>query len=177
MGAADAELPAGGLISGNRSIPVRVGRLLRDAGDVGDVIVGVAGDRAVRLRDVAQVTDGPAEPSQYVSFLAGGSTSFEPAVTIALAKREGTNAAHIAEQVLQRVNQLRGRVLSDDVRLTVTRNYGETANEKSQELLLHILIATLAVTALVWLALGWRQAAGGGDGRGDRPRAAGVPDG
>ena len=158
VGAANAELPAGELVAGNRSVPVRVGSLLRNASDVGEVVVGVAGERAVRLRDVARVSDGPAEPSQYASFLAGGTSAFQPAVTIAIAKRAGTNAAHIADQVLQRVDQLRGRVLSDDVRLTVTRNYGATANDKARELLLHILIATLGVALLVWLTLGWREA-------------------
>ncbi len=158
VGATNAELPAGGLVAGNGSVPLRVGHLLRDATDVGDVIVSVAGDRAVRLRDVARITDGPAEPSQYVASLAGGTTAFEPAVTIAIAKREGTNAARIAGQALERVDQLRGRLVSADARVTVTRNYGETANEKSQELLLHILIATLGVAVLVWLALGWREA-------------------
>jgi multidrug efflux pump subunit AcrB len=116
----------------------------------------VSGARAVRLRDVARVTDGPAEPTQYVGFLAEG--SFAPAVTIALAKRPGTNAATIADRALHRVDELRGGLLATDVRLTVTRNYGATASEKARELLLHILIATLGVVALVWLALGWREA-------------------
>ncbi len=156
LDAANAEAPAGSIVAANRTVPVRVGRLLRDAEDVQEVVVGVSGGRAVRLRDVARVTDGPAEPTQYVGFLAGG--TFEPAVTIALAKRPGTNAATIADRALRRVNELRGRLLATDVRLTVTRNYGATASEKAHELLLHILIATLGVVALVWLALGWREA-------------------
>ncbi|HEU5170630.1 MAG TPA: efflux RND transporter permease subunit [Gemmatimonadales bacterium] len=154
--AANAEAPAGSIVAANRTVPVRVGRLLRDAEDVQEVVVGVSGGRAVRLRDVARVTDGPAEPTQYVGFLAGG--TFEPAVTIAIAKRPGTNAATIADRALRRVGDLRGRLLATDVRLTVTRNYGATASEKARELLLHILIATLGVVALVWLALGWREA-------------------
>jgi len=160
IGVANAELPAGNLLSGNRTVPVRVGHLLRNADDVRGVVVAVLNERAVRLRDVAQVADGPAEPDQYVSFLPGGGTGgdFEPAVTIALAKRAGTNAATIAHQALDRVDALRGELVSDDVRLTVTRNYGDTATEKSQELLLHILIATVGVVLLVWWALGWREA-------------------
>ncbi len=158
LDAANAEAPAGSIVAANRSVPVRVGRLLRDAEDVREVVVGVSGGggRAVRLREVARVTDGPAEPTQYVGFLAGG--TFEPAVTIALAKRPGTNAATIADRALRRVDGLRGRLLATDVRLTVTRNYGATASEKARELLLHVLIATLGVVALVWLALGWREA-------------------
>ncbi len=158
VGIANAELPAGDLLSGNRAVPVRVGALLRDVDQVRDVVIAVQGDRAIRLRDVAQVTDGPAEPDQYVAFLPAGSATFEPAVTIAIAKREGTNAATIAEHVMQRVDALTGSVLSSDVRVTITRNYGETATEKSRELLLHILIATLGVAVLVWLTLGWREA-------------------
>ncbi len=156
LDAANAEAPAGSIVAANRTVPVRVGRLLRDAEDVEQVVVGVSGGRAVRVRDVARVTDGPAEPTQYVGFLAEG--SFAPAVTIALAKRPGTNAATIADRALRRVTELRGTLLATDVRLTVTRNYGATASEKARELLLHILIATLGVVALVWLALGWREA-------------------
>ncbi len=160
IGASSAELPAGQLVAHNRSVPVRVGHLLRDVDQVRDVVVAVVGDRAVQLRDVATVTDGPGEPDHYVSFLpAGGAPSdFEPAVTIAIAKREGTNAATIAHRVMDRVEALRGALVSDDVRVTVTRDYGETATEKSRELLLHILIATGGVVVLVWLTLGWREA-------------------
>jgi len=160
LGVSNAELPAGHLVAGNRSVPVRVGHLLRDVAQVRGVVVGVANGRPVRLGDVATVRDGPAEPDTYVSYLpAGGSgTDFEPAVTIAIAKREGRNAATVAHRVMERVEALRGRVLSEDVRVTVTRDYGETATEKSRELLLHILIATAGVVALVWLALGWREA-------------------
>ncbi len=160
LGVANVELPAGHILSGNRSVPVRIGHLLRNADDVREVVISVVDDRAVRLRDVATVSDGPAQPDQYVSFIPGGGSGldFEPAVTIALAKRPGTNAATIAHQVLHRVDELRGKVLSDDVRTTVTRDYGETATEKSQELLLHILLATIGVVLLVWLTLGWREA-------------------
>jgi multidrug efflux pump subunit AcrB len=160
LGEANAELPTGALVSGNRSIPVRIGHLLRSADQVSEVVVAVVDDRAIRLRDVATVRDGPAEPEHYVAFLPGGGAGeqFEPAVTIALAKREGTNAATIAHHALERVEDLRGRVISDDVRVTVTRDYGETATEKSQELLLHILAATVGVVLLVWVTLGWREA-------------------
>jgi len=145
LGAANAELPAGDLVAGNRTIPVRVGHLLRSADEVGEVVIAVVQDRAIRLRDVATIEDGPGKPDQYVAFLPGGGRGedFEPAVTIALAKREGKNAATIAHAAMERVDQLRGKVLGEDVRVTVTRDYGETATEKSQELLFHILVATL----------------------------------
>jgi len=158
--AANAELPAGSLLATNRSIPVRVGHLLKDVEQVRNVVVGVQDDRPILLRDVARIEDGPAEPDQYVSFLPAGGDglSFEPAVTIAIAKREGKNAATIAHAAMERVDELRGRVVAEDVRITVTRDYGETATEKSGELLLHILIATFGVVVLVWLTLGWREA-------------------
>ena len=158
LGAASVELPAGDLVAGNRSVPVRVGQLLRDLDQVRSVVVGVRGDRAIRLSDVATVDDGPAEPDQYVGFLAAGGTTFEPAVTIAIAKREGKNAATVAHAAMERVEELTGTLLAADVRVTVTRDYGETATEKSRELLLHILIATLGVALLVWVTLGWREA-------------------
>jgi multidrug efflux pump subunit AcrB len=159
LGVGNVELPAGALVAGNRSVPVRVGHLLRDVDQVRDLVIGVRGDRAIRVRDVGVVTDGSAEPDQYVAHLAAGADGgFEPAVTIAIAKREGTNAATIAHQVMGRVEALTGSVLSEDVRVTVTRDYGETATEKSRELLFHIFIATLGVAVLVWLTLGWREA-------------------
>ncbi|HET7249458.1 MAG TPA: efflux RND transporter permease subunit [Gemmatimonadales bacterium] len=161
LGLANAATPAGTLVAADRSVPVRVGHLLRNVDQVRDVVVGVSGERAVRLRDVALVIDGPAEPAQYVGYLAGGSggeETFEPAATIAIAKRPGTNAATIGEEVLRRAADLRGRVLANDVRMTVTRDYGATASEKARELLLHILIATLGVVMLVWVALSWREA-------------------
>jgi multidrug efflux pump subunit AcrB len=158
--AANAELPAGELLEANRTIPLRVGHVLRDVEQVRNLVLGLAADRAVLLRDVAEIADGPAEPDQYVSFLpaGGGGLDFEPAVTLAIAKREGENAATIAHAVMERVEELRGRLVADDVRVTVTRDYGETATEKSAELLLHILIATAGVVLLVWLTLGWREA-------------------
>ncbi|MFC1639567.1 efflux RND transporter permease subunit [Gemmatimonadota bacterium] len=156
----NSELPAGAVLSGNRSIPVRVGHLLRDVEQVRGIVVGVMDDRPILLRDVASIVDGPQEPDNYVSFLpAGGSGSdFEPGVTIAIAKREGTNAATIAHHVIERVEELRGSVVSEDVRTTITRDYGETATEKSRELLFHIFIATIGVVLLVWFTLGWREA-------------------
>ena len=109
---------------------------------------------------VEKLEDGPAEPDNYVMFAdarggAGQTAGADyPAVTITLAKRKGTNATAIAENVLARVNSLRGYVLPNDVNVTVTRNYGETAKEKSNELLFHMLIAVLSVTSLIALTLG-----------------------
>ncbi|HUF36833.1 MAG TPA: efflux RND transporter permease subunit, partial [Gemmatimonadales bacterium] len=156
--AANAVLPAGAVIDGNRHIELRAGRFLERSEDVAGVLVTVAGGRGVRLAEVATVRDGPGEPAWYVSHLSPDSEGSQAAVTLAIAKRSGVNAAALADRMLEHVESLRGRLVPHDLRLTVTRNYGETANEKAMELLSHILIATLGVALLVWLALGWREA-------------------
>ncbi|MDH5804833.1 MAG: efflux RND transporter permease subunit [Gemmatimonadota bacterium] len=160
LGAANVELPAGQLVGSDKWIPLRVGHILENAAQVEDVILGVADGRPIRLGDVAQIVDGPEEPQWYVEHLPGGGTpeDFVPAVTLAIAKREGTNAATIAHQVEERLHALQGALIPDDVTVSVTRDYGETATEKSEELLFHIIVATLGVVLLVWFALGWREA-------------------
>ena len=80
-----------------------------------------------------------------------------PAVTITLAKRKGTNATDITQAAEKKIESLRGYLLPPDLNVTVTRNYGETAKDKSDELLKHLLLATLSVTLLIALALGWRE--------------------
>ena len=157
LGGANALLPAGTVVAANRALPVRAGGGLGDPDQVGRVVVGVRDGRTIRLGDVARVTDGPAEPAWYVSHLAAGAAA-EPAVTVSIAKRPGINAATLADAVLQRVATLRGAVVPRDLAVTITRNYGETANEKAQELLSHIIVATVGVALLVWLALSWREA-------------------
>jgi len=156
--AADVVLPAGAVLSDNRTLSVRAGRFLATREDVAATIVAVSNGRAVRVGDVAAVSDGPGEPAWYVTHLSRESGGAQPAVTLSIAKRPGVNATRLARQVLGRVQSLRGTLLPHDVELTVTRNYGETANEKAGELLSHILIATVGVALLVWLTLGWREA-------------------
>jgi multidrug efflux pump subunit AcrB len=143
---------------------------LRSAVDVGGIVVGADGGRPVYLREVARITDGPEEPDQYV-FLGGGPAAGEkgitapntregiyPAVTLAVAKRKGANAITVAGEVLKQVEAYRGVIIPDNIHVTITRNYGETAEEKSNELLLHMFIAVFSVTVLIWLALGRREA-------------------
>jgi multidrug efflux pump subunit AcrB len=156
--AANAVLPAGAVLDANRHIELRAGRFLATREDVAEVLVAVTDGRGIRLGEVATVRDGPGEPGWYVSHLSRESEGSQPAITLALAKRPGVNAAALADRVLEHVEQLRGHLVPTDLRLTVTRNYGETANEKAMELLSHILIATLGVALLVWLTLGWREA-------------------
>ncbi len=154
---------AGSFASNNEEVRVEAGRFLERPEELEEVVVGVHQGRPVYLRDVARLEDGPAEPETYVLYATGrGSQATRPgqefpAVTITLAKRKGTNATVIAERVLEKVEGVRGYLLPADLNLTVTRNYGETAKEKSDELLKHLLIATFSVTLLIALALGWRE--------------------
>jgi multidrug efflux pump subunit AcrB len=151
---------AGSFARANVEFQVEAGRFLNSSADLQQVVVAVKNGRPVYLRDVAQkIEDGPAEPIDYVLF-GGGDQSKEgdyPAVTLTVAKRKGTSATLIAEKLLSRVDELRGNVLPTDLNVTTTRNYGETAKQKSDDLLKHLLIATLSVTLLVALALGWRE--------------------
>jgi multidrug efflux pump subunit AcrB len=156
---------AGSFARDNREFQVEAGMFFTRADDLRQVVVGVHAGRPVYLRDVVEkIEDGPAEPANYVLFAnakgAAGAApvgSEYPAVTITLAKRKGTNASIIADRVLERVRAQRGYMLPENLNLTVTRNYGETAKNKSDELLKHLLIATLSVTLLIALALGWRE--------------------
>ncbi len=161
---ANSRSEAGSFARDNNEFKVEAGRFFTRMEDLQEVVVGVHSGRPVYLRDVVEkLEDGPAEPENYVIFAnakgaTGENTAGEyPAVTITLAKRKGTNATTISGHVLAKIESLRGYVLPTDVNVTVTRNYGETAKDKSNELLKHLLIATLSVTLLIAFALGWRE--------------------
>ncbi len=154
--AANQQSTAGSFRQDNRELLVETGGFLKDADDVGAVVVGVHDSQPVYLRDVSQIVDGPEEPSQYVLFGTHVDAE-EPAVTIAVAKRKGANAVWVVEDVLRKVALLKGRVIPRDVDVTITRNYGRTAEEKSNELLVHMAIAVVGVTLLIALVLGWRE--------------------
>ncbi len=168
--AASAQMPAGRLTSANREVLVEAGPFLRDPRDIERVVVGARDGRPVYLGDVATVVDGPEEPARYV-FLGAGSAAARrgiggpggapggreyPAVTISVAKRPGANATRLSERVLDLVERLKGTLVPGEVGVAVTRDYGETAAHKSNELIEHLLIATLSVVALIALAMGWR---------------------
>jgi multidrug efflux pump subunit AcrB len=156
---------AGSFARNNREFQVEAGNVFTRADDLRQVVVGVRNARPVYLRDVTErIEDGPAEATNYVLYGDGAAHAASaapgadfPAVTITVAKRKGTNASFLGEKVLKRAAELRGTVLPGDLNLTVTRNYGETAKDKSDELLKHLLLATLSVTLLIALALGWRE--------------------
>lgn len=155
---ANARLQAGELAAANQVIRINVGTPLETPAEVASVVVGMRGGVPVYVRNVAAVTSDFGEPVTYVSHT-GPRGESEAAVTIAVAKRRGANATQVTHTVMQRVNAATGRLLPADVHLTVTRDYGETAGDKAQELMLHLLIATISVTVLIWLFLGWREAA------------------
>ena len=145
---ANAKVEAGEFSNQNQQIRVDAGSLLTSRDDVEQVVVGVSHGRPILLRDVADyVIDGPAEPSNYVNFGVGQGALLTdphaqvgaefPAVTITVAKRKGTNATNIANHVLARIAELKGNTLPSDLNITTTRNYGETAKAKSDDLLKH----------------------------------------
>ena len=165
---ANSRSAVGSFARNNNEFKVEAGKFFTRTEDLQQVVVGVHSGRPVYLRDVVEkLEDGPSEPDNYVMFAnARGSAEAGrrsdtrqeyPAVTITLAKRKGTNATTISEHVLEKVRSMRGYELPTDLNITVTRNYGETAKNKSNELLKHLLIATLSVTLLIALALGWRE--------------------
>jgi multidrug efflux pump subunit AcrB len=177
---ANAQAHTGSLVFANTETLLQTGTFLRDARDVGSVVVGVFGSQPVFLRDVATITDGPEEPSTFVlhglgaggaahpgaaglaapaAATPGGGTGGmeEPAVTLALAKRPGANAVDVVAAVLRKVETLQGTVIPADIAVSVTRDYGATASEKSNELLLHMGIAVFGVAVLILFFLGWRE--------------------
>lgn len=171
LAAADTSVTAGSLSSADREYSVRTDSFLMSAADVGEVVVGVYEGRPVYLRDVARVIDGPAEPAAYTRI--GFSTRLEaedgprgsapgrtfPAVTLALAKKKGTNAVAVAAAVQERMAGLARTVLPDGVRYEIVRDYGATAQEKVDNLLSSLFFAVLTVVALLAVTLGRREAA------------------
>jgi multidrug efflux pump subunit AcrB len=164
--ATNVSAPSGALLRANRTVKVRTGEFMSGARDVAQLVVGVFDRRPVTLADVARVTDGADVPVRFAWHAepapsTGGAREYVeyPAVTIAISKQAGTNASTVADALLARVEQLKGQVIPDDVRIVLTRNYGDTARAKANTLMQKLLFATLSVVALVWLTLGWREAA------------------
>ena len=178
------ETHAGNITKGNEAFSVHMDGFFRSADDLGALVVGVQNNVPVYLRDVAKISDGPEEPANYVFFSPGPAAETKgiripaamntsapaslsantigndlmPAVTITFAKRKGQNAVVLAEKVLEKADHFRARNFPASLQMTVTRNYGETASEKSNDLLLHMMIAVISVTILIWLILGYREA-------------------
>ena len=155
---AQAQLPAGALVDGGKRLEVEAHGFASSAAELRRVVVAVRGARPIYLEDVARVTDGPAPEPPVVLTASKARPEFEQAATVTVAKRPGTNATELAKQVEAKLESLRGALIPAAVDATVTRNYGESAGEKSNELIEHLLIATLSVIALIMLAMGWRSA-------------------
>ncbi|OHB33062.1 MAG: acriflavine resistance protein B [Desulfuromonadaceae bacterium GWC2_58_13] len=165
LAGANLELPAGSFQRGNEELLVRGGSFFRSASEVADLVIGVRNGRPVYLRDVAEVVDDMAEASTYTRFRFGPAADSVvdkggeyQAVNIAVAKKKGTNAVTVAKEVIAAVRQMQGTIIPDDIQMQVTRNYGETADHKVNELITHLVIAVVTVLALVFFALGWREA-------------------
>ena len=154
------------ITAGNREILIQAGTFLTSPEEIGELIVGLSDGRPVFLRDVATIREGPAEPQQYVWIGAGPEgvvkaldiQGIRPAVTIAVAKKPGTNAVDISRAVIDRFEQLEGTVIPEGVKVTITRDYGATADAKAKKLISKLAFATASVVLLVMLALGWREA-------------------
>ncbi|MEW6314289.1 MAG: efflux RND transporter permease subunit [Pseudomonadota bacterium] len=163
----NASQPAGALVADNREILVQTGTFLESATDVKQLVVGVQEGQPVFITDIARVEDGPDQPVRYAWFGAGQAAGQKgvaqrgefPAVTLALSKKPGENAVSVAEKAITRIEQLKGSIIPAGVEVTVTRNYGETANDKAMKLIQKLIFATVSVVALVWFALGRREAA------------------
>ncbi|MBI5634578.1 MAG: efflux RND transporter permease subunit [Nitrospirae bacterium] len=163
-------LPSGAFSAGNKEYLVESGALLKNADEAGSLVVSVINNRPVYLRDVASLHDGPEEPANYVFMGFGPSADtkgikkeYSPAgqyeaVTLTLSKKKGANASVVTEDAIRKIETLKKTVIPSGIEVTTTRNYGETAKEKSNELLEHLLIASISVVILIALALGWREA-------------------
>jgi multidrug efflux pump subunit AcrB len=151
---------SGKLENRNQEILLQTGRFLSSVKEIGRLVVGLHDGRPVYLDEVAQILDGPEEPDNYVLYgeagTAGGQGP-ESAVTLSIAKRPGANAVSVVNEVLRKVEGLKGNLIPADLDVTVTRNYGATAAEKSNELLLHMGIAVFGVALLILFFLGWRE--------------------
>jgi multidrug efflux pump subunit AcrB len=152
---ANVSLPAGALVRENREIVVETSNYLESAEDVARLVVGAFDGRPVHVSDVATVRDGPPQPGRYA--WTGTRAGEHPAVTLQVTKKPGENAVEVARAVRGRIDELRGAVIPDDVRAAVTRDYGATANDKAETLILKLVFATLSVVALVFFALGRRE--------------------
>jgi len=154
----NARTTASGIVSANATTTIEAGGWLASIDAIRRVGVGVREDVPVQLGDVATIRDDGGEPDAYVMQHPKRGESY-PAVTLAIAKRKGTNAIALTRAVEHKVATIRGYTLPSDLTVSVTRNYGDTAAQKSNELLWHMFLAVVSVSALIWLALGRRESA------------------
>lgn len=147
-----------GAVINSEKIPVQAGEFMMDQDELKYLVVGVNNNKPVYLQDIAHIETGAPENSQYVWYQEKGDHHIYPAVTLAIGKKPGKNAVDIANHVMATVNQLKGTIIPNDVSVSITRNYGETANEKANTLIKKLIFATASVVLLVFFVLGWREA-------------------
>ncbi len=169
---ANLKLPAGNIVENNTEFPVEAGEFIKTIDDLKNIVVAVYNGKPVYLKDVAEVVDAPIDPENYVfigfgphaekkgigrNFIEKHGNQF-PAVTIAIAKKKGTNAVTVAEKILKKFEDIKSNILPSDVHVTVTRNYGKTAQDKFNELMFHLGVAIFAVVIFIGLTLGVKEA-------------------
>lgn len=160
VGAANRAFSTGLVRDGGQQIDLIAGETLSDPAVIAKLLLTTRDGRPVYVGDVADIAFVPDMSETHVAQVSraeGGDLHRAPAVTLALAKRAGANAVVVAEEILHRVHALEGDLIPETVALSVTRDYGETANEKANELLFHLGLATVSIIALVWLSIGWRE--------------------
>lgn len=162
--AGNTQLESGTIYRNDSAYTIRTGDFLRTADDVAKLVVGMKANQPVYLRQVASVEEAPATPSQYVYFGFGKADTVQyakfagtyPAVTISVAKKKGADAMQLATRLEEVVHETKMDLVPQDVQVSETRNYGESASDKVSELLFHLFIAIVVVTVFVMLAMGWR---------------------
>ena len=160
----NAQMQSGNIVTGDMVYSVQTGNFFANVDDVKNLIIGTNDNQPVYLYQIAEVEDGPEVPKQYVSFGYGAASGDKKAsmpddysaVTISIAKKKGADAMKLAEVVIDKVDHLKKDVITKDLNVEVSRNYGETASHKVSELLFHLSIAIIVVTLFVMIAMGWR---------------------
>ncbi|HQM23069.1 MAG TPA: efflux RND transporter permease subunit, partial [Kiritimatiellia bacterium] len=163
----NAQMTSGTFEQADRAIVVEAGPFIENVDEVRNLMVGVHQNRPVYLRDVADIQDGSDELNSYTRLGAGPAAAHvangmapgqsEPAVTVAVAKKKGSNAVNVAREVSRMIGDLRGSILPDGVQATVTRDYGHTANEKVNDLVMNLAMGILTVVGLIALSMSWRE--------------------
>ncbi|MCO5230870.1 MAG: efflux RND transporter permease subunit [Chitinophagales bacterium] len=161
----NGSMQSGSFVNNDTEFMITTGQFLSSKEDIENIVVGINQNMPVYLKQVAAIVDGPGTPSNYISFGYSkfnenykNSPSEYPAVTLSIGKVKGADAMKISEHILNKIESLKENLIPNEVNVEVTRNYGETASDKVNELLLHLLIAIIAVTVLVTIAMGWRGA-------------------
>ena len=160
----NVQMQSGNLLQNDTAFSVETGNFLKTSDDVANLVVGINQQQPVYLKQIAKVEDGPETSSQYVFFGYGKADTSKAnafksnyaAITLSIAKKRGSDAMKLSEQILAKVEHLKKDLLPNEVQLTVSRNYGKTASDKVSELLFHLFISIVVVTLFVMLAMGWR---------------------